>query len=63
LNFGPSEEQSVLLTAEPSLQPLEEFLRWCGERELVLFVLGHRLKKKVSYVFLCLSELADFLHI
>jgi hypothetical protein len=26
LNSGPSEEQSVLLTAEPSLQPLNQFL-------------------------------------
>jgi hypothetical protein len=26
LNSGPSEEQSVLLTAEPSLQPLKIFL-------------------------------------
>jgi hypothetical protein len=26
LNSGPSEEQSVLLTTEPSLQPLKYFL-------------------------------------
>jgi hypothetical protein len=29
LNSGPSEEQSVFLTAEPSLQPKKEFLILC----------------------------------
>lgn len=28
VNLGPLQEQSVLLTDEPSLQPLPYFLRW-----------------------------------
>ena len=37
LNSGPSEEQSVLLTTEPSLQPFTQVLRQGNFLELLLF--------------------------
>ena len=36
LNSGPSEEQSVLLTAEPSLQPMFLFVKWYVKDGLVV---------------------------
>jgi hypothetical protein len=40
LNSGPSEEQSVLLTAEPSLQPREMLFKdaYCPTRDVALFL-------------------------
>jgi hypothetical protein len=37
LNSGPSEEHLVLLTAEPSLQPLTFFFKLC----ICVFLYGH----------------------
>jgi hypothetical protein len=49
LNSGPSEEQSVLLTAEPSLQPLLSILEASEDKRKVLSLI--KINKNSFYPF------------